>query len=397
MLRPIVLTASLCLSSCSYFINSLEKQTSKIYEIKEPLKKTTYCPNNKMQVYSESDSLTFEFINLKQLNNLTPIEKFTVFALLQLKSSPAIATPLAHFSVIINDKKNKNFYEFYPKSSIKYSPLLNGLSFLLKESKSKLGLKKVIEIADSIKISIDISNDFNEYLSQNRNKLKELKNSSFYKRGNDFISLGESIRPYKLKKLLLKYPTIKPTNASQIYQYKNTICNFDLAKYEDKIEPTSQLYKSHSFGLRDGEIALSATFSNNPKAEFIESSPFLKGEKYKGKVAQCIFNNNESSIIIQSSNSRDPGQHLFHLYQYKIWENANASSISQLLAFSRHLFLDSPPRLLYEANRGSHDQIEKLLKLDFPIYHSDRLGKITAIINRNLVIDNRFATEINCK
>ena len=105
-------------------------------------------------------------------------------------------------------------------------------------------------------------------------------------------------------------------------------------------------------------------------------------------------------MILASSNSRDPGQHLYHLIEYGLQEMNEIQKLDGLLKFSRHLFLKNPIRLILESERSSANQLTELLKLNMPIYNSEKLGKIWGYLKvkkkQHFIIDNRRSGEISC-
>ena len=80
-------------------------------------------------------------------------------------------------------------------------------------------------------------------------------------------------------------------------------------------------------------------------------------------------------------------------------ESVDKAEYSEYLNFSRHLVLKNPIRLIYEANRGTTVQLDKLLKFDIPIYYSTKLGNVFGVVkdkNAYLFKDNRIPNEIKC-
>ncbi|MCO4756273.1 MAG: hypothetical protein KC478_17460, partial [Bacteriovoracaceae bacterium] len=96
----------------------------------------------------------------------------------------------------------------------------------------------------------------------------------------------------------------------------------------------------------------------------------------------------------------DPGQHIYHMMGYGLKSSSSPKEISELVTFSRHLFLEDPTRLVFESNRSSKQQLEGLLKLNLPIYNARKLGNVWSYFadedDNDFVIDDRTDGEITC-
>jgi hypothetical protein len=114
-----------------------------------------------------------------------------------------------------------------------------------------------------------------------------------------------------------------------------------------------------------------------------------------------VIEENGNKIWTVSNQSRDPGQHLFHLVRYGLPRSQSTEEVDRLLRHSRHLFLSDPVRLVIESGRSRDDQIENLLKLNLPIYNADKLGNIWAYTRFNeqdrFIIDDRNPGAFACK
>ena len=86
--------------------------------------------------------------------------------------------------------------------------------------------------------------------------------------------------------------------------------------------------------------------------------------------AVCMIENEKKKIWAFSNQSRDPGQHLFHLIKYGLTESSTTADVDKLIKHSRHLFLSDTVRLIIESQKSSKEQIENLLKLNLPIYNA---------------------------
>jgi hypothetical protein len=114
-----------------------------------------------------------------------------------------------------------------------------------------------------------------------------------------------------------------------------------------------------------------------------------------------VIENSADKIWAFSNQSRDPGQHLFHLVRYGLPRSQNLSEIDRLIRHSRHLFLSDPVRLIIESGRSRGDQIENLLKLNLPIYNAEKLGNIWSYSSikgvSRFIIDERNPGAFVCR
>lgn len=121
----------------------------------------------------------------------------------------------------------------------------------------------------------------------------------------------------------------------------------------------------------------------------------------------CYFEskNQLHSLAFLASDSRDPGQHLYHLFKLNLEKVITTSDLDTLIKFSRHLFLTNPLRLIYESHRGSEKQLTELLKLNIPIYNANNLGNIIGLLidqknekkSHHFILDDRHEGHLSCQ
>jgi hypothetical protein len=156
------------------------------------------------------------------------------------------------------------------------------------------------------------------------------------------------------------------------------------------------------FGLAKGTSAFMASTSQKMKEiRPINGFPLFQGESKVRSSAVCVIQNDGNRIWTFSNQSRDPGQHLFHLVRYGLTRSKSIHEVDKLIRHSRHLFLSDPVRLVIESRRSRSDQIENLLKLNLPIYNADHLGNIWAYSffdsQSRFIIDDRNVGSFSCK
>jgi hypothetical protein len=156
------------------------------------------------------------------------------------------------------------------------------------------------------------------------------------------------------------------------------------------------------FGLGTAKAAFIASTSQKlEKMNSLAGLSLFKGQSKVRSSAVCMIENKGNKIWAFSNQSRDPGQHLFHMVRYGLPSASSVADVSKLIKHSRHLFLSDPVRLIIESGRSSEEQIENLLKLNLPIYNADKLGNIWAYSQfpeaSRFIIDDRNPGAFSCR
>ena len=332
--------------------------------------------------------------------------------------SPHVASPTSSF-IFFSRQHRQWRYSTFDQHSIKSRlPFLDGLEFLLKAHRSRYRLSGLATLIDRhLDPPIGLSQTSALFIQKQR---KQLVNDpyfkSFYQRGDDLLQAQESLQFKTLGRWIYRQThrqqksSINPQTIGRLYPYEQNLtkdfsiqCNFDLNLYRKSIFPVSRtVFSSVQFMLKSGNELFVGLLSQSPNTKLIARTPFFDRQNNKTNIGLCaLFKQNWPQMILTSSDDRDPGQHLYYLLEYRPHRLQSPAEFGKLLSSSRHLFLYNPPRILYESNRGSKEQLEKLLLLDFPIYHSHRLGKILAVNNFNgqthLFADDRFLMGMKCR
>ena len=180
-------------------------------------------------------------------------------------------------------------------------------------------------------------------------------------------------------------------------------CNYDFNLYANSIFLIDKtLPVSNIFGVSRGKDAfLSSSSQNFTEARPLFGEPLLKGSSKVRSSAICSIKNKDTKIWTISNESRDPGQHLFHLIRYGLPQASSVAEVDRLFKHSRHLFLADPIRLIIESNRSDKNQIQNLLKLNVPIYHAENLGNIWGYVETKnesrFIKDERNPGDFFCK
>jgi hypothetical protein len=268
-------------------------------------------------------------------------------------------------------------------------------------------------LQSSVGQKIKIGKDFENFLLKNIQSIKTNPDlAPYYFRGSDVLKENETAPMLDYRKVIQLYrksqqnqKIIVSTSLTQFVTEKGSTgsCNYDFNLYDnsifliDKVIPVANLY-----GLATPKSAFLASSSQKlDKISSLKGLPLFQGESKVRSSAVCMIENDSSKIWTFSNQSRDPGQHLFHLVRYGLPSSQTTSEVAKLISHSRHLFLSDPVRLIIESARSTEEQIENLLKLNLPIYNADKLGNIWAYTHfkegNRFIIDDRNPGAYKCQ
>jgi hypothetical protein len=399
------------ISSCSFFITRIEKPIQKDPKIlaREPEEKN-FCPlSNKthFQLVGSSNNSQVVYSKLHHsLPDLDFLDHFALWSLLQLSIRPDQSSGTSRLQVLINVGEKTHYFDFFSESQEIQYPYLFGIEWVLR----KFGKKKSLEsyaslLAQYTAGKLKIGKDFESFLLKNLASIKaDRELAPYYFRGNDVLKEGETSPTLNYAKILKlfrqsekKHKIIVNTSLTPFMTSTGLSgsCNYDFNLYDnsifliDRVIPVANL-----FGLATSKGSFLASSSQKmDNMVSLHGLPLFKGESKVRSSAVCMIENSGNKIWTYSNLSRDPGQHLFHLVRYGLPRSESINEVDRLLGHSRHLFLSDPVRLIIESQRSSSEQIENLLKLNLPIYSSDKLGNIWAYAEfpegRRFIIDGR--------
>ncbi len=374
------------LVSCTVFVPESVDLREKI-----DIKKELTCNNeNDFQLYSSQDVINENFYTFAK-NPKNPLNKTSLISawmLLQMNYRPDLTSVNSQFlTSIIKDGKTY-VYDSYSEEH----NFLNFIKFFNKQFNGSHSLSQIAKvISDYHPKDFKISEEFSFYLNQHLSEIKKSKIlSSFFLRGTEYLRENERLKPlnYSLVVGEAKQVNFKETKMDK---KEDLICNVS----QFKTIKESSVSNSFSINLKDFVVLVSTSQNTKfspGKYTFFES----KMSKYPKTL--CYFKNKISAWLI-SDFGRSPYQHLDHLLQYKIRESLDKEELSEYLSFSRHLILKNPIRLIYESDRGTKEQLDKLLKFDIPVYYSAKLGNVFGMVEDKksyLFKDNRDNSEIKC-
>lgn len=421
-------------SSCSWLDNYIKKihhdPDMKVVELNE---EKVRCEHDKKNVSIYADEIGEDLENLLKICQFHEVKNakekvrkcFLILSLYKMLQRPDKITPTSRFFFTeINFKDSLVYSDEY--SEKRDSGTWRFLMSLSQSWSLKTWFVKTIEewVKSSpfpIKVTRDFSNeiikrglDSNVALVPDKDDkyaIVQQQRSKIFTRGDEFISVGE-VQNYNSA---LKHLSKNFKNYPQLTIFKNSLndfskngkfdlsCNFEFQKIEQgKLDPLKIPLKSNVIAVtyQDYVVAMSvledkidedlhadvmAYFFMNPRkyklsessTNLEDSSKALSGSYYP---KYCFVRKSDSisleNLLFVSYTGRDPAQHLVHMIEYLQELPVSVKSIEKVMGAPRHMILDYPLRLGIEADRASEKQLDKILKLDIPIFNERNLGLV---------------------
>lgn len=409
------------LSSCAYFVNQFDSNrlSQDIVSLKGE-NKTLFCPaDEKIQLANSTleNQIAFKrFIDrISKSVSLSFHDQVALWSLVQMNLRPDQVSPSSKLQVFLKTGSSYKYYHFYSKNSESF-PYIAGIERILKIGKSTNSIYKLADYVDRLFPEVFVvGKNFETFLDENKiaiSKNKTLK--SHYMRADETLKENEKIPKYNLKSIISDYKKNKRYKdlevSTSLFSYVNQTstltahCNYDMRLYSNSVYLIhNQFIKSQIFGMKTSRGSFLA--SSGQRLEGVRpigNSIFFKGVSQTRSAAFCAFEYPKSAktLWLASTDSRDPGQHIYHLIEYGLDEVNSKASLSALLEFSRHLFLEDPTRLVFESNRSSKEQLDRLLKLNLPVYNARNLGNMWGYYSNgkenSFVIDDRGDGTLQC-
>jgi hypothetical protein len=414
------LTLLLLLSSCALFVSRIDTPLKKDPELLKNAPETPgFCHFDRkvdFQLVGTSEVSQHAYMEfIKRINGpLDFLDHFALWNLLQLTIRPDQSSATSRLQVLVNKKEKGYYFDFFSEENENQYPYLFGIEWVLKKFEKNRSLEYYANLIEkNISNQIKISKDFENFLTKNSAAIKlDQELTPYYFRGSDVLKENETSPRLDYRKVIKLYRAVQKnqkilvnTSLTQFVTEKGSTgsCNYDFNLYDnsifliDKTIPVANLY-----GLSAGKSAFLASSSQKlEKIQSLSGLPLFKGQSKVRSSAVCMIENNSSKIWAISNQSRDPGQHLFHLVRYGLPSSQTTAEVDKLIRHSRHLFLSDPVRLIIESARSSPEQVENLLKLNLPIYNAEKLGNIWAYTQfkegSRFIIDDRNPGAFQCQ
>lgn len=407
-------------TGCSFFIKRIETPLVDRVDYQKNMPViSTFCPleqNVSFQLIGsdENSQEVYQDMIKKLGGRLDLFDHLALWSLTQLSVRPDQSTPTSRLQVLFHVDDKTHYYDFFSETNDEQYPFLYGIEWILKRFNKKERLEHYAQmIKDSLGEKMRIGKDLANFLQKNQGSIKgNAKLVPFFFRGTEVlkedettprIDYGQVIRLYRkaekrqkivVNSSLMQFMTEKGHSGS---------CNYDFNLYNnsifliDKIIPVANLF---GLSVASGSFMVSSSQKLDNAASF-HGLPIFKGESKIRSSAVCVIEEKDKKIWTFSNQSRDPGQHLFHLVRYGLPGSKSTPEVDRLLRHSRHLFLSDPVRLIIESERSREDQVQNLLKLNLPIYNAERLGNIWAYTlfggQSRFIIDDRNPGSFACK
>jgi hypothetical protein len=332
------------------------------------------------------------------LKNIQPIEldfkeQIVVWTLLQMNVRPDLATPTSRLQFLMKESNQTSYHDYTGDDTQSY-PFIQALEELLRNHPRKKNLRWYAELLDRhFRSEVVVGISFEKRLLNLKDDIATNATlRKYYFRGDDTLKESERIAKINFSRLIgaVQKSPGRAKKSSELSDYRKTpklklSCNYDFKLYDESIfliGPDES--PGHIFGASLGRGAFLAVASQTIEAlEPLFEEPVFKGKGNSRSAALCTIQNDGQEIWLSSHNSRDPGQHIYHLFKYGIINAKTPADIDSLLRHSRHIFLSDPLRLVIESSRSKPKQIQDLLKLNVPIYNAEAMGNIWAWSNFN--------------
>lgn len=417
----LILASSLLLGSCSFFINKIDSTVLEKERIKiERPYVATYCYNERpnLQLVGTNRDAQLQYQNFLKGKSYSFVDKVIFWSLIQFQIRPDLSSPTARLQYVIRHQNEIFYFDFFSEEAKGQYPYLAGLDYLLQIYKTKKPLQWYASELDNYQFNFKTGKSLAHFLEEHKDQIKkdQILVKSFY-RGNEVLKENERLPVLKFSPLLKSYQSEMKSqkivsNASlfDFIKTKNihTICNYDFTLYENSIFLIDKKQNpSNIFGVSEDNSSFMATSGQRLEGlKPLASEPVFEGASKVRSSAVCVIEKKTKAgqdlMWLFSNASRDPGQHLYHLFRYGLAQVSSTQEVDKLLRHSRHLFLSDPVRLVIESDRSQDSQIENLLKLNIPIYNAEKLGNVWAYTQfqregAHFIIDDRNFGAFSCQ
>lgn len=410
------------LSSCSFFIGKIDTpivQKKRVNKAEET--KATYCPIEQkpnLQLVGSDEVSQKAFRDLLPSmggNKLDFLDQFALWSLLQMTARPDQSSATSRLQLLFQQQNKSFYFDFFSEVSEEQYPYLYGIEWVLKKFGKKTRLEHYASLLEkNLGSRLKVGKSFEDFLFKNVEGVKanpELY--AYYFRGSQILRENETAPQLKYSEIIKSYRKAEKNQKIIVNTYLTPFsttkgqtgsCNYDFNLYDnsifliDKVIPVTNLF---GLSLREGGAFMASSSQKIEAYVSLFNTPLFKGDSKVRSSAVCIIEDEKNRIWAFSNQSRDPGQHLFHLVRYGLPKSQSTAEVDRLIRHSRHLFLSDPVRLIIESERSREDQIENLLKLNLPIYNADKLGNIWSYTSfqdqSRFVIDDRNIGSYLCQ
>ena len=393
------LLALLFLCSCTAVLKRLDVESQVPRQAPPIIEENTYCPRpatRTPQLVGSNPTAQYaftDFLRSVEDQRFDFREKAVLWSLLQVNIRPDLASPTARFQFFLREKKTTQYRDFASLENEQGSfPFFEGLSYLLKNHPRKRSLGWYAALLDEkFKAELVAGKTLEHRLREMSETIagqEDLRRHFF--RGDEILRESERLSRVRFSKLVSQWQSQrKPGTINEaLFSYRRTPtldvrCNYDFSLYDNSIFLIDKEENAgHLFGLTHGDDSLMAVVAQKtPEPRSLFGEPVLAGSAKVRSSAFCLIKSKENEVWVAANQSRDPGQHVYHLFRYGLTRAEKPIDILRLLRHARHMFLSDPLRLVIESARGRDEQVQELLKLNVPIYNAPAIGNIWSWAN----------------
>ena len=393
------------ITSCSTFVNTIDDDLldKKPIPYKEKNQKRFCQSTGEITLLSETKENHAIFKKFIEKYPMNFTEKLAIWTFVQMNERPDRSSPTGGFQIIIG--KDQYFY-FHSKDKISF-PVLYGLSFLLDKTKRSRSLSQLAALYDKhYPKRFFVSKDFSRFLLANKEIIsKNQKLNSLYKRADESLRENERVPNQNISKLISIYKRTKSKYImdTDLFKENNYRCSFDIKKYKAfKFEIQNSTSSSHTFGITSKkDKALIALTSDLSSFTNLKDTIFFHARNTNKKSSACIMANKYKRLWLFSSQSRDPSQSLAQLINLNIFSSQTKKDIALSLDTPRHLVLNSPKRIILEAEKMNEEQKQIHHNLNIPMYNAANLGNISVYFrnkkSESFILDTRDQKALSCR
>jgi hypothetical protein len=407
----------LSMISCAMLVDQIEKPIIDRESYSKNLPKIpTYCSGNSptnLQLINSNENaqkIFADFLtNNRQLNFM---DQTILWSLLQMSIRPDQSSPSARIQLMLKLQGQTYYMDFFSDQEKSQYPYLVALDTLVKKFSPDKSLEYYAALIDKVFFKLKLDKTFEQFLKLNTAKIKDDSIlGPYFIRGTEvlkenetvpYLKFSDVIKLYRQQQKMQKVVFLSDLTAFK-FEGREGRCNYDFNLYINSIFLIDKgIPDSNLFGIANGSNAFMAASSQKiENIAPIEGFPLFAGRSQVRSSAICQINSPENELWMFSNNSRDPGQHLFHLVRYGLSQIKSPDDADRLIRYSRHLFLSDPIRLVIESHRSRDEQVDNLLKLNLPIYNADKLGNIWAYTffpsGGRFIIDDRNPGHFSCR
>ncbi len=350
---------SIILSSCSFFIKSMESKEA--IELKQRPELATYCVEKELNLHLDDLSNKRIFAKLlkqRKFLRLNFIEKSLLWTLYQFYISPEAFSPTARFQILLRYKGKIQSLDFNQGAF----PAITALRYLAKNypTQSLPNLLNLLE--NELPKRLPIGKGFATFLQQNKSLIKSKNFKSHYYKADEALKPGETFPKPSLKNSLLNHKTSNRVIIDSWTPYNQFQCTESLSSYSIYESPI----ENRVVGISDvmGNIFILSSSLISPNLKDPNLNHIISGKPGLPSVF-CIDEQDRETAIFVSYSQRSPSQILKHFLD-KFSGPYGLLEIDEQIRESRHMKLHSPQRLL----------VEKELDSGLPQFYAKSIGKI---------------------